>query len=334
MSDAATRPRRNVAKCKRCGAVAKVEVARANAAFCADCFVRFVHGQVMKAVDEHRMFTKADRLLVCVSGGKDSLALWDILIDLGYDTTGYHIALWTGEEYALESREKSEKFAARRGAELVITDLRDDEGFTIETIAKEGRRTPCSVCGLTKRYLSNLAAVRGDYDVLVTGHNLDDEAATLLGNALHWQTEYLARQTPVLPQTHEKLKKKVKPLYRLGEREMAAYSILKGIDYIVEECPLVGGNTALRYKDALNSLERISPGTKQQFLFGFLDKAADAFAPAVSIALRACTRCGMPTPGDVCAYCRAKDQVVAAPADDEVRREAVAEGVLPDEAPA
>lgn len=306
-----TRRSHGPAKCRRCGAPAKVEVARANAAFCADCFVRFVHGQVTKAIEEHDMFAKSDRLLVCVSGGKDSLALWDILLDMGYDATGYHIVLWTGDDYAIESREMCEKFAARRGAPLLMRDLKDDEGFTIERIAREGRRVPCSACGLTKRYLSNRAAVEGDFDVLVTGHNLDDEAATLLGNALHWQTEYLSRQTPVLPNTHQKLKKKVKPLYRLGEREMAAYSILRGIDYIVEECPLVAGNTALRYKDALNLLEASSPGTKQQFLFGFLDKAAASFAPQEPVELHGCSRCGMPTTGDVCAYCRAKQQLSA-----------------------
>jgi uncharacterized protein (TIGR00269 family) len=326
----------NRAKCKRCGAPAKVEVARANAAFCGDCFVRFVHGQITKAIDEQRMFTKADRLLVCVSGGKDSLALWDILIDLGYDATGYHIVLWTGREYAGESKSRCEEFAARKGARLIMTDLRAEEGFTIETIAREGRRVPCSVCGLTKRYLSNLAAVRGDFDVLVTGHNLDDEAATLLGNALHWQTEYLARQMPVLPQTHENLKRKVKPLYRLGERDMAAYAILKGIDYVVEECPLVAGNTALRYKDVLNELERTSPGTKQQFLFGFLDKAAPKFGMGERIELRSCSVCGMPTPGDVCAYCRAKRQLTLADAEAidpaEMRLEAVGEDILPKEA--
>ena len=116
---------------------------------------------------------------------------------------------------------------------------------------------------------------------------------------------------PALPSTHPRLSKKVKPLYRVSERETAAYAILRGIDYIVEECPLVAGNTQLRYKDALNLLERQSPGTKQQFVFGYLDKAAPLFAGADPVVLRECNECGQPTPGDVCAFCRARAQLRA-----------------------
>ncbi len=97
---AGRRPAGVAAKCKRCREPAKVEVARANAAFCSECFQRYLRNQITKAIDDHEMFTKDDRLLVCVSGGKDSLALWDILLDMGYDATGYHIVLWTGEGYA------------------------------------------------------------------------------------------------------------------------------------------------------------------------------------------------------------------------------------------
>jgi uncharacterized protein (TIGR00269 family) len=322
-----------VAKCRPCGARARVEVPRANAAFCNDCFLRYVRGQVSKAIEDHSMFTRDDRVLLCVSGGKDSLALWDMLIEAGYDATGYHIALWTGEEYARASRATCEAFAASRGARLVVTDLAEDEGFTIERISKTSRRAPCSVCGLTKRYLTNFTAHRLGFDVLVTGHNLDDEAATLLGNALHWQTEYIARQMPVLESTHPALVRKVKPLYRVSERETAAYCVIRGIDYIVEECPLVAGNSSLRYKDALNLLEARSPGTKQQFLLGFLAKASHLFAPQARVELRSCGRCGQPTPGEVCAYCRARAQLQPV-SDAETRLEAVTEGILPADDPA
>ena len=70
--------------------------------------------------------------------------------------------------------------------------------------------------------------------------------------------------------------KKVKPLVRLGEREMAAYCVLRGIDYQVEECPMADGNRHLGYKEALNAIEVQSPGSKHAFYFGFLDKVAPA----------------------------------------------------------
>jgi hypothetical protein len=104
---------------------------------------------------------------------------------------------------------------------------------------------------------------------------------------------------------------------------MAAYCVVKGLDYVVEECPLVAGNTVLRHKDALNELERHSPGTKAQFLFGFLDRIRDthfAGADEAHADLVACHECGMPTTAPrgrsasgpaTCAFCRARGRVLA-----------------------
>ena len=86
---------------------------------------------------------------------------------------------------------------------------------------------PCSACGLSKRHLFDKAALEGGYDAVVTGHNLDDEAAVLFGNMLRWQTDYLGRQRPVLP-ARNGFPRKVKPLVRLAEREMAAYCVIRG----------------------------------------------------------------------------------------------------------
>ncbi len=86
---------------------------------------------------------------------------------------------------------------------------------------------PCSACGLSKRHIFDRATLDGGYDVVATGHNLDDEAAVLLGNVLRWDLAYLARQRPVLP-GGDGFPRKVKPLVRLGERETAAYCVLTG----------------------------------------------------------------------------------------------------------
>ncbi|MEZ5207376.1 MAG: hypothetical protein R2690_10470 [Acidimicrobiales bacterium] len=185
-------------------------------------------------------------------------------------------------------------------------DLRTRYGFDIPNGAKAARRAPCSACGLAKRHVFDEAARLGGYDVVVTGHNLDDEAAVLFGNVLRWQTEYLGRQQPVLP-ARDGFPKKAKPLIRLGEREMAAYCVVRGIDYIVEECPMAAGNRHLGYKEALNQLEATSPGTKFAFYHEFLDKAAERFvgeADDAREALVACDSCGAPTPSGTCAFCR------------------------------
>src|SRR5712692_2831359 len=244
-------------RCRRCRGPAVIEVRRHNASFCRPCFLHHVVEQVKRAIKDHEMFGPDDRIMVAVSGGKDSLALWDVLLEQGYRATGMYLGLGIGE-YSDRSGALVEAFAAERGAELIHVDLSDVSGFDIPTAGRKGSRSTCGVCGLSKRYVFNRVALDRGFDIVATGHNLDDEAATLLGNTLRWSTEYMARQFPVLP-AREGMVKKVKPLYRLSERETAAYAVLRDIDYVVEECPLVGGNTQLRYKDALNHLEAGSP---------------------------------------------------------------------------
>jgi tRNA(Ile)-lysidine synthase TilS/MesJ len=212
------------------------------------------------------MFTPEDLVLVAVSGGKDSLALWDILLRLGYRADGLYLGLGIdgGFGYSDASQRQCEAFAkslasgyqgmresgnqeveAPVGQGVPIQDpvvpdtqipdrwlpklhtlsVPDAYGESIPEVARRvrrGRGKPCSVCGLIKRHEMNRIAHEMSYLVLATGHNLDDEAAVLFGNTLTWQVGYLARQGPVLPES-DGFARKVKPLCRLYEREMAAY---------------------------------------------------------------------------------------------------------------
>ncbi len=202
-------------------------------------------------------------------------------------------------------------FAHERGLKLHEVDLARDFGYDVPGAAAATHRAPCGACGLSKRHLFNAVAVEHGYDVVATGHNLDDEAAVLLGNVLRWETAYLGRQHPVLPASAG-FARKVKPLYRLGERETAAYCLLRGIDYQVEECPMAEGNRHLGYKEVLNTLEDRSPGAKAAFVFGFVERAHDYFtddAGSEREGLQACVVCGSPTTSDVCAFCRLQERV-------------------------
>lgn len=299
--------------CTKCKVKAVLKLPRHNAAFCKTCFNGFVHDQVAKAIKSQQMFGKDDRILVAVSGGKDSLALWDILLKLGYKTDALYVHLGIGG-YSEQSHAKVVRFAetvaAAQGATLHVHTVEQEEGAGIRELAMLVHRPTCSTCGTIKRYHFNRAALERRYDVMATGHNLDDEAARLLGNVLHWQDEYLDKQAPSLPASMDGFAKKVKPLYRLTERELAAYAVLNKIDYIVEECPMAKGARTLLYKEVLNRLETESPGTKQTFYWGFLERQRRQDTTALSMtekdqaALHPCATCGLPTTAETCSYCK------------------------------
>ena len=301
-------------KCRRCRAPAVIDVRRHNAGFCRDCFVRHCGEQVRRAIDDFDMIEPGERVLVAVSGGKDSLGLWALLRRLGYEADGLYVGLGIGE-YSDESGEYARAFAREHDWPLLEVDVPATFGFDIPEGSRAAKRAPCSACGLSKRHIFNQAAIDNGYDVLATGHNLDDEAAVLFGNVLRWETGYLGRQHPVLPATPG-FARKVKPLIRLSERELAAYCVLTGIDYIIEECPMAVGNRHIGYKEALNDIEERSPGSKAAFVFGFLERGHDRFlgdAVEEREELRPCASCGAPTPTEVCSFCRMRARATGAP---------------------
>ncbi len=292
-------------RCRSCRAAAVIEVPRHHAAFCPDCFVRHCREQLQRAVRHFGMLTETDRVLVAVSGGKDSLALWDLLLDLGYRADGLYLGLGI-PGYSDESARYARAFAEARGAPLRVIDLPGDLGLAIGDGARRAHRPPCSACGLSKRHLFNSAAAEGGYDAVATGHNLDDEVAVLWGNVMRWNMGYLGRQHPVLP-GGDGFVRKIKPLVRLSERETAAYCVLRGIDYVVEECPMAAGNRHLAHKEQMNEIEQRSPGTKAAFYFGFLERVAPLVAGCAEEereGLHPCPSCGSPTVSEECAFCR------------------------------
>ena len=220
-------------KCRKCGERAVINMRHHKLALCKAHYLDWIPEQTQRFIEKYSMFGPSDRLLVAVSGGKDSLGLWDVLSRLGYAADGLYIGLGIdeGTGYSAESQKRCETFAHERGLNLIVVDVAEVEGATIPIAASltaRGRGKPCSVCGLTKRHVMNQAARDGGYEVLATGHNLDDEAAVLFGNTLSWSVGYLARQGPVLPAHADGLVRKVKPFCRLYERESAAYALLRG----------------------------------------------------------------------------------------------------------
>src|SRR6266571_2774198 len=123
-------------RCHSCKAPANVEIRRSRTAYCARCYPEWFRQQVQDRIAHERMFRRDDRLLVAVSGGKDSLALWQALTRLGYQADGMYIRLGIAD-YSRRSQAKSEAFAEKHGLTLHQVDLERDEGFKVPDLAHE-----------------------------------------------------------------------------------------------------------------------------------------------------------------------------------------------------
>jgi uncharacterized protein (TIGR00269 family) len=306
-------------KCRKCGQKAAVNMRQHKLTLCKDDYLAWLPEQTERIIRKYGMFSHEDKILVAVSGGKDSLSLWELLVRLGYDVDGLYIGLGIEGSigYSTESHNYVRRFAEQHQLMLHTVDVERQYGASIPILAEMSQRgygRPCAVCGLTKRHVMNRIARDLGYDVLATGHNLDDEAAVLFGNTLSWSADFLLRQGPVLPEVPG-LARKVKPLCRFYEREMAAYALLRGIEYIYEECPYAEGSTSIYYKEVLNKMENDHPGTKLNFYLRFLEaRKQGLFADRRMIAsdLHPCPACGQPTsvPG-LCSFCRMVERSAA-----------------------
>ncbi len=292
-------------KCRRCKAPAEVALPSHNTAFCRDCFALFFSGQVERAIRKHEMIAPGERVLVALSGGKDSLGLMLELARQGYDVAGLHVDLGIpGSSDA--ARAKVQGFCDKHGLHLRVVELAK-EGLAIPDVKKYVKRPVCSACGKIKRHWFNRVALEDGYQVLATGHNLDDEVARLFANTLRWDAGYLSDQGPCLP-AESGFARKIKPLYRLSEFETACHAFLNGIDIHSAPCPYSGGASFTHHKHLWADLEYHSPGSKIAFYDGFLKRGRPAFATQERESgggeLAPCERCGSPTSTGVCSVCR------------------------------
>lgn len=281
-----------------------------NLSLCKDCFLVWYEHQLDSTIRKMKMFTRKDKILVAISGGKDSLALWYALTRLGYKADGIHIDLGIDRgNYSPISRNKSEALSRKINRTLHIVEVKKYFGEGIFKLQRLTRQPACSICGMVKRYFINTVALQKGYFCVVTGHNLDDEVATLFSSTLSWDIDTMGRQNLVLSEKPG-FARKAKPLVRFTEKEDVLYCLLREIDYIKDNCPFSTGNKSLVYKRIFNEIENNSPGTKLRFYFNFQRNLRPVLSDKSTSQLYPCPSCGQPTTSSsLCAFCRLKEKI-------------------------
>ncbi|MFW6081589.1 MAG: hypothetical protein ACOC7W_06720 [Desulfosalsimonas sp.] len=293
------------AKCSRCRQRAEISLPAHNSRFCRPCFLHFFQTAVQRGLKKAGPEINTP-LMIAVSGGKDSLAAWSVLDELGYETKGLHINLGI-DEFSGVSRKAVAEFASSRGLPWAEYSLKDEFGYSMPEIHGILKNKICAVCGKLKRQLLNRLTAKQGYGCLVTGHNLDDEAGRLLGNLVGDRQDFVKRQFPYLPSPHPSVPAKIKPLHRLEIKEIRVYCRLREIHPAVDSCPLSTGATSSYFTEALEYLDENMPGIKRGFLFSYLKKPKEL---NMSDEFRKCAICGQPSLSYTCPVCALKKRVI------------------------
>lgn len=249
--------------------------------------------------------------MVALSGGKDSVALINLLskVEQSYGTELIAVTIDEGlSGYREEGLEISAKVTKDLKIEHRVITFKETYGYSLEEICKIAEEKGisllgCTFCGILRRRLLNDYAFKINATKVATGHNLDDEAQTVLINVLRGDVSRLARlgAKPVASRTG--LIPRVKPLRYVPEREIAAYAYLKGFPLYERECPYVRASLRDEVRDILNYIEARHPGTKFSIVRG-TDKISDLLKDKViKSEVRRCSRCGSPTGREVCRMC-------------------------------
>lgn len=268
---------------------------------CKEHFCLLVEETVKETIESHRLCSKDDRICVGASGGKDSAALLVILQKLGY-----HVEALAVDEgiagYRDRSLEDLRRLCSSHDIPLQIVSFAEMVGRPLDEMV-EGRH-PCSVCGVFRRYLLNKYAQ--GFDLVATGHNLDDEAQAVLMNLMKASKGLLERtylRTPVA----EGFVPRIKPLFFLSEKMIMAYVLLQGLEPYFVECPHVYQSLRSQVRDELNAYELDHPGMKRSLVDAALARARNGAAHVFT----SCPRCGEPSTSGVCHACLLKDEVLS-----------------------
>ncbi len=285
-------------KCRFCSK--KAIITTESGPLCKDHFREFYLRRIQRTIDKYRMFSKNDKILVAVSGGKDSTALAYALYELGYEFEGLYINLGI-PNYSTPSEKAARKLFEKIGYKLNVVDVWKDYHVKVQRV---GRRPVCSVCGTIKRYIMNRFAYENGFTVVATAHNLNDEAAFFLNNLFSNKIEYLAKQGPVNP-PREKLVKKVKPLYFSSEKENLVYALINDLPIYHAECPFARNNTQEKWKELVVEIERKRPGFTRNFVRSMLNLIKHIKIEE-KLEWKFCKVCGYPTGSKdgICAFCK------------------------------
>jgi uncharacterized protein (TIGR00269 family) len=295
--------------CDKCGKTPVIiHRKQSGQRLCGGCFIQSTQEKVLKDIRKYNLVDKGDKVLVALSGGKDSVTTLDILKNL-QDRKIVDLLAVTIDEgiagYRDEGLDIARKYTREIGVDHRVVTFQEYFGITLDDMMKNPKRGACTYCGVFRRWIFNKVAKEEKATKIATGHNLDDETQSILMNYLEGNIGNLTRIGPKSKSSHPQFTVKIKPLREIPEREVALYAMARNLPIHLAGCPYaedsfraeVGqfikdlsiDHPTIMYS-TLRGFDRIKPVLKKEFAQGgVVDSCEICSEPASGGRCKACT---------------------------------------------
>lgn len=224
-----------------------------------------------KACADYGLIADGDHILIGLSGGKDSLALVELLGHRAqiyvprFRVTAVHIRV--RERAYLSDLTYLEHFCCEQGVPLLVRDT--------EIGAERGDKDPCFLCSWYRRKVLFEVAQELGCNKIALGHHKDDIVETLLLNLVFQGT--FATIAPRL--SMEKMPiELIRPLCLLDERDIACYAVLRGYEQQKALCPFEKESSRAEIKELLQQLEKLNPNVRDS-IWGAMENIKPDYLP-------------------------------------------------------
>ncbi len=259
--------------------------------------------KVKQTIRKYKLINKSDKVLVALSGGKDSTLVGYLLYKLGYRIEGFHINLRLGN-YSIKCEKVVRKLCEDLGIKLHVYDFKKEHGssmcFHRITIQSKKSLKNCAVCGVIKKYILNKEARKLKASKIATGHHLDDESQTFLLNILKGALQLSSNTGPITKNIPDKkFIPRIKPLFYIPENEIRKFTKMKKLPVIYEKCPCAFDSYRLQVR---KFFEKLSNKDKNNIIKNF-EKILPLLEKNKISKINYCEMCGEPSRKKICKRC-------------------------------
>lgn len=260
---------------------------------------------VKDTIKKYKICSKDEKILVALSGGKDSTLVAYFLKKFGYNIEGLHIDLKIGK-YSDECLKKVKEFCSKNKIKLRIYDMKKELGSGMCYVRaaiqskQKGRIKNCAICGVIKKWIINKHArkIKG-VGKIATGHNLDDEAQTILINFFKGSLNLSESSGPITKNiSDKKFIPRIKPLFFVPENKIQKYTKKNKLSVHYQKCPCAIDSYRIQVR---NFLEKTSNKEKEKIVKNF-EKLQNRIKK-VKNKINHCEICGEPSRGKICKRC-------------------------------